>query len=142
MSTAGEIVGKLFKWFVFNVLLAVLPFVSADIYLWFHKKFDDILKPWRHGDLFWPHGELFLIASAIGADAVGGLAWRSSPAGPTWLKRIAGVGCAVLVLLSFGWYGMVQADPSYSVDRVVEGSQYVLIFTLVASVFCKAFSED
>jgi hypothetical protein len=136
------IVGRLGKWSLFNVLLAILPFISADIYLWFHGKIDDILTPWRHGDIFWPHGELFIIASAIGADALGGLVWKSGGWGASWFKRVSGAGCAVLVLLSFGWYGMVQADPKYNVARVVESSQVVLMLTLVVSVFCKVLSED
>ena len=137
-----EISSRLLKWGFFNVLLVLLPFVSTDLYLWFHSKIDDILTPWKHGEIFWPHGELFIIASAIGADAVGGLVWTSSSLGPPWIKRLSGGGCAVLVLLSFGWYGMVQADPTYNIGRVVKSSQWVLILTLIVSVFCKALSED
>ena len=142
MTRLKQIASRLAKWSFFNVLLAMLPFISADIYLWFHNKFDDILTPWKHGAIFWPHGELFIIASAIGAAAVGGLVWTSTTWGSPWIKGLSGAGCAVLVLLSFGWYGMVQADPTYSVPRVVESSQWVLMLTLITSVFCKALSED
>jgi hypothetical protein len=149
MGRVSEIAARLIKWSFFNVLLAILPFISADIYLWWHDKFDDILTPWKHGNVFWPHGELFIIASAIGSDAVGGLMFTARAQGPSWINRASGAGCAVLVLLSFGWYGMVQADlygvanpdPTY-IARVVESSQWVLILTLITSVFCKALSED
>jgi hypothetical protein len=60
------------------------------------------------------------------------LIWASMAGASTWLKWSSGVGCAVLVVLSFGWYGMIQADQTYSVDRVIEASQWMLIITVIA----------
>jgi hypothetical protein len=117
-----------------------MPFVMLGVDLWTDGKIDDVLTFWKHGDLLWPKGELLLVATAIGAEAAGGLI--ASGKRLRAVKLISAGGCILLSLGSAWWYQKIQENGVHVVTRIVNGSALVLVVTVAVSLVCKALAED
>src|SRR5437899_9488588 len=100
---------RLLKWAFFTVLVSLAPLILTGLILWADDKM--ILS------LVWPHGELLLISTAIGADAIG----EMIPTGPTArnAKIVSAGSCIVLLIVSALWYAVVQVQ-SYSAGKISE----------------------
>ena len=87
---------------------------------------------------------MLLVATAIGADAMGGLIASNSANDAIRLIKITTAGgCLLLTLGAAFWYENIQVSlPSLPNAREVTGSGYVLAATLVVSLICKALAED
>jgi hypothetical protein len=134
---------RLARWLLFTVVISLMPFIMTGCNLWTDGKLDDVLRLWRYGDLLWPHGELLLVSTAIGAEAAGGLIASSS--GPTVVKLLkistAG-GCIILALGSAWWYQKIQENLHHIPPRVVQGTGVLFLVTLCMSFVCKLLAED
>jgi hypothetical protein len=136
-------VSRLARWFIFTVVISLMPFIMTGCNLWTDGKIDDILRMWRYGDLLWPHGQLLLVATAIGADAAGGLIASSSGSGLVkFLKISSAGGCIILALASAWWYQKIQENFHHVAARVVEGTGVLFLITVCLSLFCKVLAED
>ncbi len=58
--------GKIVRWFVFTVLVSLVPFVMVALNMWSDDKTVQLVA-------LWPHGELLLVSTALAANAVGDL---------------------------------------------------------------------
>jgi hypothetical protein len=132
------------RWLIFTVVISLLPFIMIDISLWSHGKLEEVFAFWRHGDVLWPRGEVLLVATAIGADAMGGLIASNSANDTIRLFKITTAGgCFLLTLGAAWWYANIQDSlPTLLGPREVTGSGYVLVATIVVSLICKALAED
>ena len=93
---------KLLKWALFTVVVSLVPFFMVALSLWSGD------KPLHLASL-WPHGELLLVATALAADAVGGLIPTSTRLGAAKVLS-AGI-CVILLLTTALWYALIQGHP-------------------------------
>ena len=87
------------------------------------------------------HGELFLIATAIGGAAIGEMI---GPRTHRWvLRKLICAGATLfLVLTSAIWFGIIASGfGTINSDVVAYGSLALLIFTVLSSGACVALSE-
>ena len=97
---------KLTRWFIFGVVVSLLPFALAYLNLWASK------KPVKVEDLF-SRGELLLVSTAIGAAATGELLGIKETHA---LYKIIIGGCSfVAVLTQMAWYAYAS-DTSRGLD--------------------------
>lgn len=119
---------KLTRWFIFGVVVSLLPFALAFLNLWASK------KPAKIEDLF-SRGELLLVSTAIGAAAIGELLGIKDT--HTLYKIIIG-GCSfIAVLTQMAWYAYAS-DASRGLDgrNVAKLSVIFFAVTLVCSSAC------
>lgn len=132
---------RLTRWFIFSVMMALLP-------LWFHllSQFPDggggsWLMTWLITSC--SHGELLLVTAAVSGAAIGELIGSGNRA--LFAKLIAGVGCAVvLVLASLGFayvVGTLDRSASLTPEAIAFGSLAMLVFGIVSSGSCVALAE-
>ena len=124
---------KLFIWFVFTVVVGLLPIVASWFLGHFDRKLADPI------DLF-VHGELLIISFALAADAMGDL-FNSNKLGGIAGVFLFGI-CFVLFALSgliFAGLGIIGT----AIDKqgVSTFSFYMLAATFLASMGCKILTE-
>lgn len=119
---------KLTRWFIFGVVVSLLPFALAYLNLWASK------KPAKIEDLL-SRGELLLVSTAIGAAAIGELLGVKDTHA---LGKIIVGGCSfVAVLMQMAWYACTS-DASRGLDGqyVARSSLVFFAVTLVCSFAC------
>lgn len=119
---------KLTRWFIFGVIVSLLPFALAYLNLWASK------KPVKVEDLF-SRGELLLVSTALGAAAIGELLGIKDTHA---LYKIIIGGCSfVVVLTQMAWYAYAS-DASQGLDgrSVAKLSVVFFVVTLVCSSAC------
>ncbi len=117
---------KLTRWFIFGVVVSLLPFALAFLNLWASK------KPAKIEDLF-SRGELLLVSTAIGAAAIGELLGIKDT--HALGKIIVGGFSFVTVLTQMAWYAYAS-DASRGLD-----GRYVAKFSIVffvVTLFCSS----
>jgi hypothetical protein len=124
--------GKIVIWFVFTVLVSLVPFVMVALNMWSDDKAVQLVA-------LWPHGELLLVSTALAANAVGDLIPTRSFA--TRTKIVAAGSCIVLLIVAALWYAMIQGHPEFKLEKISEGSITLFVFTLIASGSCKLLAE-
>lgn len=124
---------KITYWFIFNVVIALLPLVF-NVLLIFSR---DI--PFNAEALFF-RGELLIVSAAIAADAVGGLIGGGQKNRIS--RLIIGGMCVVLLCLSSLLFAAISIDETaFSPSRVTIISLVMFLSTVVASGSCKWLSE-
>ncbi len=124
----GDMAEKLTRWFIFGVVVSLLPFALAYLNLWASK------KPVKIEDLF-SRGELLLVSTAIGAAAIGELLGIKETHA---LYKIIIGGCSfVAVLTQMAWYAYAS-DASRRLDgrNVAKLSVAFFVVTLFCSAAC------
>lgn len=117
---------KLTRWFIFGVVVSLLPFALAYLNLWASK------KPAKIEDLL-SRGELLLVSTAIGAAAIGELLGVKDTHA---LYKIVIGGCSfVAVLTQMAWYAYTS-DASQGLDGRSVAKLSVVFF--VVTLFCSS----
>jgi hypothetical protein len=133
-SKGRRVFHKLARWVIFGILAALIPFA----FTWWHLWSRPSGKPVTVGEL-WSRGELLLVATVIGMEAVGEL----FGSGPEWLslKLIGGGACFILAILSAGFFGDVQAMPGTNSAKICTASIWIFVGTIVSGMACKVLVE-
>ena len=98
---------KLIKWFIFSVLLALLPLLTNYL---LHK----IAQTPITLEKLLSHGELFLIATALGATALGEIIASHKQRGI--LTTCSGGGCLLIVITSSMLFAFVSGTPLFKAN--------------------------
>lgn len=130
---SSNLVARLTRWFIFSVVIALLP-IWFSLYPWF---FDG-------GDLLTlliascAHGEPLLLTAAISGSALGALI--VSGRGLLITKRVAGGGCIIVLVLASVGFAYLTGDRSVSMtsEAIAFGSLAMLAFGIVCSGSCIA----
>jgi hypothetical protein len=123
---------KLLRWFLFAVVISLVPLLFTGLTLWGDDKIVSLAA-------LWPHGELLLISTAIAAEAIGGMIPTGPNAGSA--KIVSTGACTILLFISALWYAVIQAHPGFKADKISESSLALFALTLVAALCCKALAE-
>ena len=124
---------KLTRWFIFSVLIALLPIGFTYVHLVTDEKPASIA-------ILLAHGELLLISVALAADAVGDLIAGGTEKAVR--KIISGGGCVITVIFASFYFADVSSRAQVNTGIVFEVSIAIFIFTLVASASCKYLAEE
>lgn len=126
---------RLIRWFIFSVLIALLP-IGFNALKLVSRGCDislvDVTK----------HGELLLIASAICAAAIGDLV-TSGAALKNWKAIVAGC-CLIVLCLSSFYFADISAsvdDESLKDDVVSRMSIILFAIAMISSAGCIVLSE-
>ncbi len=130
---------KLFNWFIFTVIIGLMPITISIIFGNFDHKLSDVFN-------LFIHGELLIICFALAADAMGDLVSNK--------KMDKGIGyvlfglCIVWFTLSgFVFAGLTIVASYVDVEKYIDKqdvgifSIYMLIATLLTSMSCKILTE-
>jgi hypothetical protein len=128
---------RLSRWLIFTVCLALLPVLSAAV------RMRTFSKPVSLAILT-AHGELLLVATAVGGSAIGELI-SSRTRKKSSLKVICGGMCLLAIIMSSGWFADIAStqeasglmDPSF----IAYGSLTMMILALLAGGSCVVISE-
>lgn len=123
---------KLVRWFIFSVLIALLPIVFA----YWHIATDGKHPNWAS---IVAHGELMLVSVALAADAIGELIGRG--AAKPLKKILAGGGCTITVISASFYFADVSSKPPVDLELVLRTSLGIFLLTVIASASCKALAE-
>ncbi|MCI0524016.1 MAG: hypothetical protein L0Y75_02035 [Acidobacteria bacterium] len=130
------VIEKLTLWVVFNVLIALLPFLFRFI----GSKFAGRPMDWK---TILSDGELLLVASAVAAGAIGELVAKGKNI--VILRVLVGGGCVICLTLSSLLYAFIKAQPVTSVppdtSAIFSYSIGLFIRTFLAGTGCIILSE-
>jgi hypothetical protein len=123
----------LWKWFLFTVLISLCPFLFIAIRLWGTDQTVQF-------QALWPHGELFLISTALAADAIGDLV--ANPVPVSGWRTFLTFCCVITLLVGSLWFASVQDNLNFSMSRTSEASIILFLVTLLACFSAKVVSEE
>ncbi len=119
---------RLIRWFVFSVLVALLPFVWNWISLVTQEKAATL-------ETMFCRGELFLVSCALCAAALGELIGTGRKFAE--FKLLVGFGCLSVLMLNSLWFSQVSfqvlSATKYDTMFVTEGSLMAFMFTVLVA---------
>lgn len=118
---------SLLRWFLFSVLLALLPLGFAALAKNLDGELVSVFK-------LVSGGELLLVSVGITGAAVGDLLGRKRDNG-NW-ELAAGWCSVVLVALTAFYYSRVDSVPTEHLHRLVSGSLYIFVASIMAGAVC------
>jgi hypothetical protein len=131
--------GKVARWFVFGIIIAVIPLIVNALSLASSMQDPTLVQVIGRG-------QLLLIISAIAAAAIGELIGSGNHL--IVLKIFAGGGCVALLVATTYWYAdinskiVLQPDKFVNEQFITNASIVLFIATVVASLACVGLSED
>jgi hypothetical protein len=121
---------RMIRWFIFIVVVALLPFVLDAVFQWL---LPDRSKPTFISVL--GKGHLFIAILAIAADGVSELVgFSSSHKVLVWITASC---CFVIAVVAAGVYALAAATGSEESTVLTEGSLWLFGITAVVSLACK-----
>jgi hypothetical protein len=124
---------RLVRWFVFSVVIALLPLGFRYL-----LEATDGAPPTITRLL--SQGELLLVSSAIAAAAVGELIGRGRRR--PILQLFAGGGCIATVLIASLYFAYVSTRTAARPTVVATTSVWLFVLTLIASASCVILAEE
>jgi hypothetical protein len=124
---------NLLKWFIFSVLLAIIPLGSTYIHLLTNNKAPDV------SDLL-AHGELALISFVLAAEGVGDLI--ASGKEKRNRKILCGGGCILAAIGASLYFADVSLNTQANPKVVFQVSLWIFAIAIVNSGMCKALVDE
>jgi hypothetical protein len=124
----------LWKWFLFTVLVSFFPFMAVAIRLWSTE------QP-IHLQSLWPRGQLFLVSTALAAEAIGDLVTHPSSV-PSTNKMVLTFFCVATLAVASVWYAFAQDRSDFNLTRTSNGSIILFLVTLLVCISAKAVTEE
>ena len=111
-------VSQLCQWLVFTVIMGLAPVWIAALGIISGQKTVD----WFPLEQLWPNGELMVVTTALAADLLGDLIYRSPSDAVT---RLAASCFFLLVMVNALWYALVQSHANYTAKIIYDGSLFL-----------------
>jgi len=125
------------RWFIFSVLVALVPLFITGVILITKETPPPILLTVLGS------GQLLLISTAIAADAIGDLICASIEYAT--LKIIAGGGCVIALMCGALWYAansaMLEFGKPGRASTVTKGSLIIFLLTVISAGACKMLTQ-
>ncbi|MDM8560771.1 hypothetical protein [Candidatus Parabeggiatoa sp. HSG14] len=138
-SSKGHGIRKLIRWFIFSIIITLLPIILSALSLETMGKLDSLSQ-------LIAHGELLLIATAISAAAVGELFISSSKL--KILKVIVGGATITVLMIAASYFAEISTTylsgvtfDTQQIDVIVETSLWIFGISVFLAGCCLLLSE-
>jgi hypothetical protein len=129
----GPLKERLVRWFMFSVLVSLVPLVSSYFNLWLDKRQAPM-------EVLVARGELLLICTTLGAAAIGELFPGSRDNAVE--KLLSGGASILLILVSTVFFASTQSRNSPSPRSIFVVSVALFVGMLVAAASCIFYSHQ
>jgi hypothetical protein len=129
----GPVKERLVRWFMFSVLVSLVPLASSYFNLWLDKRE-------AHLEMLLARGELLLIATTLGAAAIGELFPGDAE---NAIKKLLAAGTSLVGLVVCSLYfAAIQSRTAPDAGAIMTASIWLFAGMLVASGSCLYFAHQ